>query len=164
MDYLNIYQFFPHISTLWLSLSVYPIIIRLRPGTLQVIFIIMQSETIPHDAAYKDFFTDRNMVKSLLSDFAPPSLLADLDLDTLEKYPDCYVADNLERRQSDAIWRIKSGDGWRFILIMLEFQSSQDRWMALRVLAYTALLWEDLLKRDLIKADDKLPPVLPVVI
>lgn len=36
--------------------------------------------------------------------------------------------------------------------------------MALRVFAYTALLWEDLIKRGLINTGGKLPPVLPIVI
>ena len=36
--------------------------------------------------------------------------------------------------------------------------------MALRILGYTALLWQDLVKKGQIKAGDKLPPVFPIVV
>ena len=47
----------------------------------------MAKEHLPHDAAYKQFFRNRDMVASLLRSFVPESFIADLDLATLEPYP-----------------------------------------------------------------------------
>ena len=46
----------------------------------------------------------------------------------------------------------------------LEFQSTVDRHMALRILVYTGLLYQDLIRREAAGADGRLPPVLPVVL
>ena len=48
--------------------------------------------------------------------------------------------------------------------LLLEFQSSVDRFMALRIMVYTGLLHQDLIRRDELGVDRKLPSVLPVVL
>ena len=49
------------------------------------------------------------------------------------------------------------------LLVLLEFQSKDDRTMALRVLEYTAMLYREMLRERRL-ADGFLPPVLPVVL
>lgn len=124
----------------------------------------MENKNFPHDASYKAFFSDRDMMKSLLADFLPADLIQDFELDTLEPCSGTYVTDELSKRQNDIVWRLKYKDGWCYIYILLEFQSTQDPIMALRILTYTALLWEDLIKNGTIKKNEKLPPVLPIVL
>ncbi len=43
-------------------------------------------------------------------------------------------------------------------------ESSSDPWMAVRILAYTALLWQDLIKSGAVREGEALPPVFPMVI
>ena len=50
------------------------------------------------------------------------------------------------------------------MLVLLEFQSRIDRYMALRILTYTGLAYEALLQRGDIEGDGTLPPVLPFVV
>ena len=45
-------------------------------------------------------------------------------------------------------------DSWVYVLVLLEFQSGVDRRMALRVLTYTGLAWEGLLRRGEGSGDD----------
>lgn len=47
---------------------------------------------------------------------------------------------------------------------MLEHQSSNDRYMALRMMTYVGLLYESLLNRKQLTSGEALPPVLPLVI
>ncbi|ESQ15256.1 MAG: hypothetical protein N838_09195 [Thiohalocapsa sp. PB-PSB1] len=47
---------------------------------------------------------------------------------------------------------------------MLEFQSTVDRHMAVRLLTYVGLLYQDLLKAGEIGPSEPLPPVLPIVL
>ena len=90
------------------------------------------SERFPHDAAYKAFFSDPAMVESLLRDFVPEDFIQDLDFSTLERCFGSYVTDDLRERHDDIIWRISwKKDKWCYAVLIFEFQSSQDHWMAL---------------------------------
>ena len=117
-----------------------------------------------HDAAYKDLFSHPRMVEDLLRGFAAPEWSGALDFSTLEKLPAEYVSDDLRRRHGDLVWRLRFRETWLYLLVMLEFQSSTDPYMAVRILVYTGLLYQDLIRRGALGADGRLPPVLPVVL
>ena len=89
----------------------------------------MPSDKFPHDAAYKTFFSDPAMVKSLLLDFAPEEFVRHFDFQTLESCSGDYATFNLQRRHADIVWRVRFKDSWRYIYILLEFQNSSDYWM-----------------------------------
>ena len=64
------------------------------------------------------------------------------------------------------MWRLRTAGadgGWACALVLLEFQSSSDGIMALRILQYTAMLYHELLRGGSVEAG-RLPPVLPVVL
>jgi predicted transposase/invertase (TIGR01784 family) len=90
-----------------------------------------------------------------------------LDFDTLEKVAGSYVTDDLRDREDDIIWRIRmqgaESDEWIYVYLLLEFQSSVDNFMAVRILTYIGLLYQDLIKTKKIKAG-KLPPIFPLVL
>ena len=118
-----------------------------------------------HDTAYKDLFSHPRMVKDLLRGFAAPEWIDALDFSTLEKLPAEYVSDDLRQRSGDVVWRVRfQEETWLYLLVMLEFQSTADPYMAVRVLVYTGLLYQDLIRRDAVGPDGRLPPVLPVVL
>jgi len=117
-----------------------------------------------HDTVYKLLFSHDRMVRDLLVGFLPGKWTTDLDLDSLEKMNGSYVTDDLRGRHGDAVWRVRWGEDWLYVYLLLEFQSSVDRFMALRTLVYTGLLHQDLIRRDELGADRRLPPVLPVVL
>ena len=114
----------------------------------------------PHDAAYKLLFSFPEMVRDLLAGFVPREWVEELDLSTLERWPGSHVSDDLRQRHQDRVWRVRLRDRWLYVLVLLEFQSAVDRTMAVRILAYTALLYQDLLRAS----SDPLPPVLPIVL
>ena len=125
----------------------------------------MGKERIPHDPAYKQFFSNPEMVESLLRDFVPADFVADLDFSTLERCSGSYVTDDLRERHDDIVWRVgwKKGS-WCYVALLLEFQSTPDHWMALRILSYTTLLLLDLVKTGSVRENEGLPPVFPIVI
>ena len=125
----------------------------------------MKKKPAQHDSAYKQFFSNPEMVESLLRDFVPIDFVKELDFSTLERYPESYITDDLRARHDDIIWRVKHQNGSPcYIVLLLEFQSHIDFWMALRILSYTALLLLDLIKTKQIKKKEKLPAVFPIVI
>ena len=117
-----------------------------------------------HDAAYKLLFSHPRMVEDLLRGFAASGWSDSLDFSTLEKLPSELVSDDLRRRSGDGVWRVRFRDEWLYVLVLLEFQSTVDPHMALRILVYTGLLYQDLIRRRPAGADSRLPPVLPVVL
>jgi predicted transposase YdaD len=117
-----------------------------------------------HDGSYKLLFSHPEMVESLIRDFVPEDWVRDLDFATLERQNGSYVTDDLRERHDDVIWRIKSRTSWFYIYLLIEFQSAIDPWMALRIMTYTGLLYQDLVKSGQITAADPLPPVFPLVL
>jgi hypothetical protein len=118
-----------------------------------------------HDALYHRLFSHPGVVAQLLREFADGRWLADLDLDGMERLNTKFHADSGQRREGDMVWRIPRSDGGdSYLMLLLEFQSSSDQHMALRLLAYTALLWQQLVREGRLLPNGKLPPLLPVVV
>jgi hypothetical protein len=118
-----------------------------------------------HDSVYHKIFGHPGMVSQLLRDFLAEPWLDDLDLDRMERLNAKFHAETGERREGDMIWRIpRHGGGDTYLMLLLEFQSTPDRWMALRALVYVGLLWQHLVREKQLPPDSRLPPVLPVVV
>jgi hypothetical protein len=106
------------------------------------------------------------MVQDILTGFVPGPWLADLDFSTLQKYPGNFISDqdqSVERR-SDQIWRVRCKGDWVYVYLLFEFQSTIDPWMAVRMLVYMGLLYQDLITGKELTEDGKLPFVLPIVL
>jgi hypothetical protein len=56
------------------------------------------------------------------------------------------------------------GGEWVYLYLLIEFQSSVDKYMALRMMVYVGLLYQDLIKRGEVLDDGRLPPILPIVL
>jgi predicted transposase/invertase (TIGR01784 family) len=117
-----------------------------------------------HDNSYKLLFSHQEMVTDLLKGFVKGAWVEQCDFSSLEKMSGSYVSDDLRDREDDLIWRVKGGDGWLYVYLLLEFQSTVDHFMAVRIQGYLALLYQDIIRTQKLKAGDKLPPVLPIVL
>jgi predicted transposase/invertase (TIGR01784 family) len=117
-----------------------------------------------HDNSYKLLFSHPEMVRDLLTGFVKEAWVEQLDFSTLEKVSGSYVSDELRDREDDIIWRVRWGDDWLYVYLLLEFQSSIDKYMAVRVMSYLGLLYQDLVRQKAFTPNGKLPPVLPVVL
>jgi len=76
------------------------------------------------------------------------------------------ISDDLRDREDDIIWKVRwhHSDEWLYIYLLIEFQSSVDRIMAVRLMVYIGMLYQDLIKSKALPEDKKLPPVLPLVL
>ncbi len=116
------------------------------------------------DASYKLLFSAPEMVRDLVLGFIPDAWLHSLDYSTLEKVPGSYVSDDLRQRADDVVWRVKADDEWIYLYILIEFQSTIDPYMAVRIMTYVGLLYQDLIRRKEVLPNRKLPPILPIVL
>ena len=118
-----------------------------------------------HDPAYKLLFARPRMVRDLLDGFAARGWSGALDFDTLAPLPASFVSEDLQQRHGDLVWRIRfRDDRWLYLVLLLEFQATVDPAMALRMLTYTALLYQRLDADGVLRDHGALPPVLPVVL
>ncbi|KDE41007.1 putative transposase [Nitrincola lacisaponensis] len=68
-----------------------------------------------------------------------------LDFSTLETVKNQFITDDFRQREDDIIWRVRSMDGWVYVYLLIEFQSRIDRFMAVRMLTYVSLLYQELI-------------------
>ena len=118
-----------------------------------------------NDPAYKQMFSQPRMVQDLLDGFAARGWSRALDFASLTPLPASFVSEDLRQRHGDLVWRVRFRDErWLYLVLLLEFQATVDRAMAVRMLAYTALLYQKLIGEGVLQEHDALPPVLPIVI
>ncbi len=120
-----------------------------------------------HDSGYKLLFSHPKMVEELLRGFVHEPWVADLDFSTLERTNGSYTSDDLRERHSDVVWRLRwqgGGRGWFYIYLLLEFQSTPDPFMGVRLLGYVALLLSGLVRTGVATPARGLPAVLPLVL
>jgi len=117
-----------------------------------------------HDTGYKLLFSTPELVRDLILGFVPDEWLQGLDYGTLERVPGSYVSEDFSNRADDVVWRVRVGGEWVYLYLLIEFQSRVDKYMALRMMVYGGLLYQDLIKRGEVLADGRLPPVLPIVL
>lgn len=119
-----------------------------------------------YDSAYHKLFSNPEMVADLIQHFVDEEWVNNLDFSTLERVNTKFHSDYLQRREGDLIYRAKIRDSQdvAYLCILLEFQSTQDQWMTVRILAYIALFYQQLIKDKQLSANKLLPPVFPLVL
>ena len=115
-----------------------------------------------HDSGYKFLFSNRTIFRQLVETFVAQDWVKVADFDRAELIDKSFASEEYRNTESDLIYRLPVGKSSMYLYILLEFQSSVDRFMALRVLGYLVDFYRDFVKgRRRIK---KLPPVFPIVL
>ena len=118
-----------------------------------------------HDFRYKKLFSHPKMVEELLTSFVNEKFISELDFSTLEQVNKSFVTSSYTGKESDMIYKIRLKNRREiFIYLLLEFQSTVDKYMALRILRYICELYEFIIKEWGGRKFRKLPAVLPVML
>jgi hypothetical protein len=115
-----------------------------------------------HDRGYRLLFSHASMVEALLRAFVREEWVDQIDFASLEKVGASFVGPGLRDRHGDGIWKLSWNGG--AVYLLLEFQSTSYRFMALRLLTYVALFYEDQIRNKELTSEGKLPPVLLLVL
>ncbi|HEV2846645.1 MAG TPA: Rpn family recombination-promoting nuclease/putative transposase, partial [Thermoanaerobaculia bacterium] len=115
-----------------------------------------------HDHGYKRLFSHPQIVEELLRGFLQADWVEKLDFSTLERVGNSFVSEDHRERRTDVIWRVLWKDGTRrfHIYLLLEFQSTSDPFMAVRLQTYVGLLLEEIVRKEKLKPGSLLPAVL----
>ena len=102
-----------------------------------------------------------------MREFVPEALAAGLDFSGLQRVnPKFHVGrHSARRREGDVIWRLPTREGADiYLYLLIEFQSESDWWMPVRTQVYQGLLWQQVVDETGLKAGERLPPLLLLVL
>jgi len=120
------------------------------------------SDSQLHDRGYRFLFQDPVLLQQLLTTCVDAPWVHDIDLSSIEPFSTAHIDKRLVRRDDDFVAKIRFRGRDAYLVILLEFQSTPDRFMALRLLTYQCLVWASIL--DLDPNIEYLPPVFPLVL
>ena len=115
-----------------------------------------------HDAIYKELYSLPDAVEGLVRALAPRRARL-VDFASLSRLPADYVMSEQAPRYGDMLWecRLRSGT---VLLIVIEFQSTVDHDMPLRLFEYTARALRAWARPSGLGLGDTIPLVLPVLV
>ena len=121
------------------------------------------------DRVYKQFYSFAEVVEEVVVEFVGPSVggdwIDDLDFDTLEQMPTEFVdAESETVRLVDMAWRVRFRSRPLWLVVLFEFQSTEDKRMATRALLETALCYQSLTEGRGAGAEGEESAVLFVVV
>jgi len=101
------------------------------------------------------------MVKYLVTSFVKEDWVKEVDFTRMKKLGKEFIGEEYDKRETDVIYKVSYQGSEAYIYLLIEFQSTVDRYMALRVLQYICKFYLDLVEMHKYKF---LPPVFPVVL
>ena len=117
----------------------------------------------PHDRLVKKALSNPADAAGELRSVMPAELAARIDWSALTLEPGSLVDDEGREWQTDLLFRAPlQGQPARsaFVYLLIEHQSTVDRWMPLRMLVYLGRIWTRIRERG----EPRLPLVVPVVL
>ena len=103
----------------------------------------------PHDLMVRAVLSDLTEAASFLQTHLPEAVSQALNWSTLTLLEGSFVDEDLRESEADLLYEVEhvSGATSLWVYVLLEHQSTPDRWMRLRLLKYCCRIW-DLSFRD----------------
>lgn len=121
-----------------------------------------------HDKSYKDLFSNKETFLSLIQTFVSNSWGSKLTKENLVRVDKSYVLSDYEELESDIVYKATFGGKEIFFYMLLEFQSSFDYRMPIRLLLYMIEIWREVLKntteKEFKRKSFRLPAIVPIVL
>lgn len=118
-----------------------------------------------HDTSYHALFSNPELVEDLLLNFVDEDFIRQFNFATLRRENTKLLSRTLKKRESDIIYSLETKDGLStYLYLFLEFQSSADKWMPVRIAAYISLFYQQLEKEKRLTHRGLLPPVFALVL
>jgi predicted transposase/invertase (TIGR01784 family) len=117
----------------------------------------------PHDMMVRAVLSDLAEATSFLQRHLPQEVSQALSWSTLKLLEGSFVDEHLRESEADVLYEVQhvSGEASVWVYILLEHQSTPDRWMRFRLLKYCCRIW-DLSFREY-PDQRELPAIVPLV-
>jgi predicted transposase/invertase (TIGR01784 family) len=116
-----------------------------------------------HDAMVRTVLSDLAEATSFLQQYLPEDMSQALNWSTLTLLEGSFVDEDLRRSEADFLYQVEyvAGDASLWLYILLEHQSTSDRWMRFRLLKYCCRIWDVNLNER--PTPSELRPIVPLV-
>lgn len=121
-----------------------------------------------HDKSYKVLFSNKETFLNLIRTFVSSTWGNVLTKENLQLVDKSYVLSDYNEMESDIVYKAKLGEEEVFFYMLLEFQSSVDYSMPIRLLLYMIEIWREVLKntteKEFKRKSFKLPAIVSIVL
>ena len=120
----------------------------------------MSNISNPHDKFFKETFTRLEVAQDFFANYLPPSVVAVLDLDSLNLQSGSFIDPDLQEQFADLLYRVALHDGGdAYLYLLLEHKSYPDPLAPFQLLRYLVRIWE----RDS-REGEGLRPIVPILV
>lgn len=113
----------------------------------------------PHDAVFKQFLSEKETAKDFFDIWLPDELKALCDLDSLKVESGSFVDIEMKNYQSDILYSVSTTKGSGYIYVLIEAQSTPDKFIAWRLMRYSMAA----MHKHLENGHKQLPLVFPIL-
>lgn len=121
----------------------------------------MRKDRIDYDGAYKYLFSSPVVFHQFLTRFVHEEFVRGVRVEDVVPADRDFVSDQLRKRESDIIYQVRLADREVYVYVLMEFQSTPDKKIPVRMLLYILMLYDELMRRS---QAGKLPAIFPVVL
>ena len=121
-----------------------------------------------HDKSYKDLLSNKDTFLNLVQTFISDTWGSKITKDNLALVNKSYILSDYEELESDIVYKATIEGQDVFFYMILEFQSSVDYRMPIRLLLYMIEIWREVLKnttqKEFKRKSFRLPSIVPIVL
>ena len=121
-----------------------------------------------HDKGYKDLFSNKETFLDFIQTFVSNTWGNNITKENLVLVDKSYVLSDYEELESDIVYKANFGDTEVYFFMLLEFQSTVDYRMPIRLLLYMIEIWREVLKnttkKEFKSKSFRLPSIVPIVL
>ncbi|MEG0153646.1 MAG: Rpn family recombination-promoting nuclease/putative transposase, partial [Cellulosilyticaceae bacterium] len=121
-----------------------------------------------HDKSYRSFFENKEIFLELLQSFVKEKWTTQLKKEDLHQDSTRYIVRDYDQIEADVVYTATINNQEVVFITLLEFQSSVDYTMPIRLFWYMSEIWRKYIKqidkKDIEKKEFKLPVIVPVVL
>ncbi len=117
-----------------------------------------------HDSGYKILFSNRTIFRQLIQTFVEEEWVQRLDFARAVRIDKSFVSEEYQESEADLIYQVPllGGVGAVIFYLLIEFQSTVERFMALRSADYLTSFYQDYRRSD--SRVKLLPQIFPIVL
>ena len=83
-----------------------------------------------HDSGYKKLFSNKTIFRQLVETFVDQTWVKDLDFSQCQAVDKSFVSGHYKETECDIVYQVKLKEKPAFVYLLIEFQSTVDRFIA----------------------------------
>ena len=122
--------------------------------------------TTIHDSGYKRLFSNKTIFRQLIQTFVEEEWVQRLDFERAERLDKSFVSEHYKDTEADIIYKVPilNSDKVIYLCLLIEFQSTVQRFMILRSLQYKCNFYMDFVLSNKDVRGLMLPAMFPLVL